>query len=190
MSVVIINCTRTKPGANFSSGSGCVQIFTSHYLHTQKFPKIFTEQMRKVIRSIFLLLIGLTAYLIFKLIERPQPAVPVSPENFDTHSYLQPLQFKNIINKDTGNYFNLEDQSNLKTIERNRIFTVSGFRFCKILDGATFDSLVDLKDFGSSVAEKNPDVNEFINLIDSRAYDIFQALLRKVHVAEQTVGNH
>ena len=143
--------------------------------------------MRKVIRSIFLLLIGFACYFVFKIFDKPQlePLVIVG-ENREPQNVLQPLQFNNVIDKSTGNYFDLDDQSNMQEIHKSRIFTVSGFQFCKILNGATFDSLVDLKDFGSSVAESNPDVNNFINLIDSRAYDIYQALLRKVHVAEKT----
>jgi hypothetical protein len=118
------------------------------------------------------------------MIDNPEPVAIPAPEN---HEYLQPLQFKSVLSKDTGNYFTKYEQTNFNTVGENRLFTASGFQFCTILNGATFDALVDIKDFGASVAEKNPDWSEFLNIIDSRAYDIYQALLRKFHRADQIV---
>ena len=138
--------------------------------------------MRKLIRSLYFILFGLVIYLLFNMFDNPKTVdIPLNEDR----EYLQPLQFKSVLSKDSGIYFTNHEQTNFNNIQTNRVFAARGFQFCKILDGATFDALVDIKDFGSSVAEKNPDWSEFINLIDSRAYDIYQALLRKFHRADQ-----
>lgn len=67
----------------------------------------------------------------------------------------------------------------------HRQLVISGFLFCKMLDGSSFDTMVPIRDFGGSIAEINPDKNSFINMIDSKAYDIYQALMRKFHLGHQ-----
>jgi hypothetical protein len=67
----------------------------------------------------------------------------------------------------------------------HRFIRLSGFQFCTTLNGATFDTLIPIQDFGGSLAQLNPDTSTIINLIDGRAYDIYQAILRKFHLANQ-----
>jgi hypothetical protein len=54
-----------------------------------------------------------------------------------------------------------------------------------MLDGSSFDALVPIRDFGGSLASVNPDLSDFINLIDGKAYDIFKGLMKKFHLANQ-----
>jgi Core-2/I-Branching enzyme len=61
----------------------------------------------------------------------------------------------------------------------NTVITVTGFQFCTELNGAQFDSLIQIKPLRGSVAEINPDISTFINIIDTRAFEIYRQLLRK-----------
>lgn len=72
-------------------------------------------------------------------------------------------------------------------IKDHRFIQVAGFQFCSILDGSSFDSLVPIRNFNGSLSQTNPDISEFVNLIDLKAYDIFQGLMRKFHLAHQKV---
>ncbi|KAJ3254208.1 hypothetical protein HK103_007453 [Boothiomyces macroporosus] len=101
--------------------------------------------------------------------------IPFSPNSLLNDAYLD------IKMEEKASYF--EEQDLFEFAEQNRYFRVSGFKFCKMLDKSEFDALVPIKDLEGSVAEKNPDLNLFINMIDSKAYDIFQALLRAFHMA-------
>lgn len=84
-------------------------------------------------------------------------------------------------------YYYTEKQSQLlKYAGEKRYVKVSGFQFCSMLDASSFDALVPIRDFGGSLASTNPDLNEFINLIDGKAYDIFKGIMRKFHLAHQT----
>jgi hypothetical protein len=60
-----------------------------------------------------------------------------------------------------------------------RFFVATGFQFCQTLNNASFDSLVQIRPLRGSVAEINPDISTFINIIDSRAFGIYRAMLRK-----------
>lgn len=66
---------------------------------------------------------------------------------------------------------------------KNSYFRAHGFQFCGILDGSLFDSLTQIKALRGSVAEVNPDISTFINIIDSRAYEIYRNILKKNHKA-------
>lgn len=83
----------------------------------------------------------------------------------------------------TPNYY-LPDAQRLLAATHARLFVASGFVFCAILNGASFDALVQLKALKGSVAERNPDIAAFINIIDQRAYEIYRALLRRNHKAD------
>ena len=55
-----------------------------------------------------------------------------------------------------------------------------------IIDGSSFDAITPLSSFGGkTLAEENPDLADFINLIDDKAYSIFKELMRKFHLAHQ-----
>ncbi|KAI8894641.1 core-2/I-branching enzyme-domain-containing protein [Globomyces pollinis-pini] len=98
---------------------------------------------------------------------------------------LEHNTFDDILPTNAERFFNKEQQDIFKYATEKRYITVTGFQFCDMLDGSSFDTLVNIKDLGGSIASVNPDTNEFINIIDSKAYDIFQALMRKFHLAHQ-----
>ncbi|KAJ3358871.1 hypothetical protein HDU91_005092 [Kappamyces sp. JEL0680] len=88
--------------------------------------------------------------------------------------------------KDTGSpYFSPEEKQELDYLDSNRFVKISGFSFCSMLDGSSFDALVPIREFAGSLAATNPDISDFTNLIDAKAYDLFQGLMRKFHLAHQ-----
>ncbi|KAJ3032967.1 hypothetical protein HDV00_006876, partial [Rhizophlyctis rosea] len=59
--------------------------------------------------------------------------------------------------------------ASMKEALSHRYFRATGFQTCSMLNNATFDSFVDVKPLGGSVVEKNPTMEEFVELIDERA---------------------
>ncbi len=74
--------------------------------------------------------------------------------------------------------FTSVDKADL-TLARNSFIQPSGFKFCSILDNALFDPFVSIFPLGGTVAQMNPDVSVFINLIDASARDIFNSILAR-----------
>ncbi|KAI8847060.1 hypothetical protein BC829DRAFT_444809 [Chytridium lagenaria] len=72
----------------------------------------------------------------------------------------------------------------LSSIEHNRYIRVSGFKYCDMLNNASFDSLAHVYWWGTTVARRDPLVEEFVQLIESEArrlsnvlYDNYPATL-------------
>jgi Core-2/I-Branching enzyme len=86
---------------------------------------------------------------------------------------------------DKDHYYTEKESQILKYAAEKRYVKVSGFAFCSMLDASSFDTLAPIRDLGGSLASINPDLNEFINLIDGKAYDIFKGMIRKFHLAHQ-----
>lgn len=102
---------------------------------------------------------------------------PFLPPTYDDVELLNRIDF-----------YTTAQHKHLATVEPQRIVSVSGFQFCSALDGSSFDALVPIRDLvhsgtSSSLAFANPDISDFVNLVDSRAYDIYQAMMRKSHLA-------
>ncbi|TPX65204.1 hypothetical protein SpCBS45565_g05326 [Spizellomyces sp. 'palustris'] len=64
----------------------------------------------------------------------------------------------------------------------SRLFRVNGFEFCDILNGATFDGLVEIAPLGGSVAQVNPTEQEFAQLLDGVAREAQERLSTKYPV--------
>lgn len=89
------------------------------------------------------------------------------------------LKFDHFIEK-------LEIEQRPTILAESRFVKVNGFAFCDILDGSSFDTMIQISAFkGHTLAEENPDMSEFINLIDGKAYEIFEELMLKFHLAHQ-----
>ncbi|KAJ3104680.1 hypothetical protein HDU97_008956 [Phlyctochytrium planicorne] len=59
--------------------------------------------------------------------------------------------------------------SGITKLGANRYFQAKGFEFCTALDGAWFDSLTVINEWGVSVAKRNPSMKEFVGFIDKNA---------------------
>lgn len=78
-----------------------------------------------------------------------------------------------------GVFYSKKEQGKISRALESRNLIVSGFQFCNILDGSSFDSLLWIRPLGGSLAEINPGISTFINIIDDTAYRIFRSILRQ-----------
>ncbi|KAJ3216118.1 hypothetical protein HDU67_009919 [Dinochytrium kinnereticum] len=83
--------------------------------------------------------------------------------------------------------------ASLSTIEASRYVRVNGFKYCDMLNNATFDSLAHVYVWGTTVARRDPLVEEFVQLIDSESrrmsnmlYDNYPATLNSKDVKRFT----
>ncbi|KAI9207406.1 core-2/I-branching enzyme-domain-containing protein [Polychytrium aggregatum] len=95
---------------------------------------------------------------------RPEELVHKSPGSAE----LQP-----IFDEDTARV--------LREAERRHIFVARGFKFCSMLDGASFDGMAYLRPFNGSVADTTPTMKEFCNLIDTKAQELYNYVRAHYH---------
>ncbi|KAJ3094491.1 hypothetical protein HDU97_008019, partial [Phlyctochytrium planicorne] len=67
----------------------------------------------------------------------------------------------------------------IEYLRRFQFFTADGFQYCKTLNNATFDALATLTSTGMTLAELNPSVPEFTQLIDRHAKRIVAEMVSK-----------
>ncbi|KAJ3107951.1 hypothetical protein HDU96_007712 [Phlyctochytrium bullatum] len=72
--------------------------------------------------------------------------------------------------------FDKDISASLTKIENNRYVRVTGFKYCDVLNNATFDSLAKVYRWGTTVARRDPLVDEFVQLIDSEALRLANVL--------------
>ncbi|KAJ3102005.1 hypothetical protein HDU97_000918 [Phlyctochytrium planicorne] len=75
----------------------------------------------------------------------------------------------------------LADQSaaRLTKIEKSRFVRVQGFKYCSMLNNATFDSLAHVKPWGTTIARRDPFLDEFVQLLESEAQKLSSTLYNK-----------
>ncbi|EGF79788.1 hypothetical protein BATDEDRAFT_89199 [Batrachochytrium dendrobatidis JAM81] len=77
-----------------------------------------------------------------------------------------------------GDHFYTAESASLISAASSQItFNASGFTFCTLLNGAVFDSSIYINSLGGSVSQLNSDRYTFVNAVDQKAHDIFQAIL-------------
>ncbi|KAJ3217440.1 hypothetical protein HDU67_007910 [Dinochytrium kinnereticum] len=67
----------------------------------------------------------------------------------------------------------------MEYIRKYQFFKADGFQYCKTLNNATFDALATLSFSGNTLAELNPTINSFTQLIDRQAKKIVADMLSK-----------
>ena len=64
----------------------------------------------------------------------------------------------------------------VKLASQKAHFQANGFKYCTMLNKAWFDGSVHIKPLGGSLAQMNPDLSVFLNLIDFRAAQVEKRL--------------
>jgi hypothetical protein len=151
------------------------------------FSFFFFEQMIRPRR--WKRLLGLLLFLLFLLYRSNKSPAPKPQTAKADNFYLQGWDKQFTMDQQYDTPSNQDKIfHDLTTIDRElllqRELQVTGFEFCSILDGSKFDTLLPIKPFLGSIAEKNPKKTDFINMIDSKAYDIYIMLMRTNHNAD------
>ncbi|KAJ3192552.1 hypothetical protein HK101_006319 [Irineochytrium annulatum] len=92
------------------------------------------------------------------------------------------VPYANLVTPETlpeGRILSTAVASRLTQIEEARYFRATGFNYCKSLDNSSFDSLTYFHPWQSTIAKKNPSVDEFIFTIDEEAKRLSLWLMEK-----------
>ncbi|KAJ3082768.1 Xylosyltransferase 2 [Quaeritorhiza haematococci] len=84
----------------------------------------------------------------------------------------------------------IQEAARLGAAVRNRLFVGRGFQLCSMLDGSTFDSLVPIEPLGGAVAEVNPPMKNFTDIIDAAALEVFDWLTQSNDTLEMRIERH
>ncbi|KAJ3112562.1 hypothetical protein HDU96_004412 [Phlyctochytrium bullatum] len=72
------------------------------------------------------------------------------------------------------------ERAELEAALKERYFRARGFKYCLGYEKALFDSLAYVNKWGTTVADRNPVMREFVAMVDEKAMEVY-SLLKKQH---------
>ncbi|KAJ3212285.1 hypothetical protein HDU67_003914 [Dinochytrium kinnereticum] len=87
------------------------------------------------------------------------------------------LETSNVTVETASRIFSKMDSAALGSTSEVRYVRAQGFRFCENLNNASFDSMAYIPEWGKTVAEVDPSMEAFVELVESRARKVMMKLI-------------